>query len=197
MSDITTKTEGDRIGWESSNPIWASYSGNPPCHLCKENPGELYRKGHTRRHGVHLEASVMYCKTCNRDRQEEVNEDFEKWWAEKWAKCEARAEENWQEHGIYTNVGSSDGPSTYFGYVKLDDGTFRPYRYDHPENERDILERDMHDEHDRIAVLEMSDREKFDEYLKFLRNYLQNDQNKHQLQSEIKKVEEYLGNLGD
>jgi hypothetical protein len=197
MDDITPKTKGDRVGWESSSPIWAGYSGNPSCHLCKENPGEVYRKGHTRRHGVHLEASVMYCKACSTDHQEEVDQDFEKWWAEQWAESEARAEKNWQEHGIYTNVGYSGHPSglsTYFGYVKLEDGSFRPYRYEHPKDDKDVFDRDLDDETRRIDALEISEEEKFGKLLEFLKSdKIKNlSINPIVAEREIKKIEEHL-----
>ena len=192
MSDIEVKTEGDRIGWQSDMPIWADFSGNPKCHLCNEKPGTVYRKGHTRRNGIHLENSLMFCQDCSKNRAVECDKDWETWWAEQWAKCEARAEKNWQEHGIYTNVGGDDkGLSTYFGYVKMPDGTFRPYRYEHPENKRDIFERDYDDEMTRLHNLDCSDDEKFESLLKFLKEYPSDKEIDHQLAHEIKRVEEY------
>ena len=103
------------IKWESTDRIWADFSGNPVCHLCGENPGTVYKKSHERKNGVYLEASVMYCHSCVTNRKEEVSKDFETWWSAKWAHCEATAEKNWQEKGIYTNVGYSGHPSGLSG----------------------------------------------------------------------------------
>jgi hypothetical protein len=160
------------INWTSDSPFWKDYSGNPKCHLCNDLDGEIYHKGHTRKNGIILESSVMYCKKCNDQRSEEVNQDFKKWWKEEWIACEVAAEKNWEKYGIYTNVGDgkTGAPSTYFGYVKKENG-FRPYRYEHPENDRDIFDRDCNDAMERILVEDISEIEKFNHYIEFLQNY--------------------------
>ena len=123
--------ETNRISWESDLPIWQSYAGNKPCHLCGEPDAPVYKKGHSRKNGVMLEASQLYCRNCDTNRKEEVQQDFDKWWSEEWTKCEAECEANWQKYGIYGNCWDSmkNQPSTHFGYVKNEDGTFTPYIY--------------------------------------------------------------------
>jgi hypothetical protein len=90
-----------------------------------------YKKGHTRRNGLHLESGVCYCEECFNS--PECEEHFKKAWAEMWKNCEERAEENWEKYGVYTNVGHNGGPSFYFGYTKLEDGTLAPYLSVYPD----------------------------------------------------------------
>lgn len=190
-----TEQDKDRIVWESDAGIF----GHPDaiCHLCKVAPGTVYRKSHKRQNGVHLESGVKYCEECNANCREECDQDFKKWWEKEWAECEAHAEDNWQKHGVYTNVVGSEkhgpgGCSTYFGYVKLPDGTFREYRFEHPETYRDLFERNKHDESDRI-VEDVPEEQQFQAYSEFLKKQQQEIKwASNIIESEIKKLEDHL-----
>jgi len=161
----------------------------PLCHKQGEGIAKNYKKGHYRADGIVLESGLSYCDECIKTPECEVH--WKQWWKDQWAKCEAKAEKNWQEHGVYTNVGGSDGPSRYFGYVKLKDGRLRPYRYEHPENNRDVFDRDCNDKADQLTGLHMPDEKKFERYLNFLRNYKPQDEDiEHRVAAEIKRIEE-------
>ena len=187
----------NRIAWESDNPFWQGFSGNPKCHLCDFNPGVVYRKSHKRQNGIILESSVMYCKSCCDNRKEEVTQDFEKWWADEWEKCEAIAEKNWQEHGVYTNVsGGANEPgqlSTYFGYVKLEDGTYQPYRFAHPKNNQDLFERDQDECMKSLVDLNITEKEKFEKLRSFLESYkTEDEQIQNLVNRRIQELDEYV-----
>lgn len=156
------------IHWKSNSPIWAAYSGNPPCNLCGQANATEYYKGHERKNGVHLEFSLMYCKDCN---GEASDADWEKCWNERWAACEADCEKNWQEHGVYCNVSDGELPSKYFGYAKLEDGSFKPYYHVHPELPEHFFEIDREKIINEIVAKDISESDKFQLYREFLDNY--------------------------
>ena len=186
--------ETNCIRWESDLPVWKAYNGKEPCHLCGNPDTSIYKKSHSRSNGVILEASLMYCRGCNTDRKEEVQQDFDKWWKEQWAAAEAKCEANWQKYGIYGNCwdGTKNQPSAYFGYVKNDDGTFTPHRYLHPETDFDRFDGAIYFESKRIASMSLSNKESCMLLREFVTNFEpQNTKIDHYRGNKIKDIDEF------
>lgn len=170
---------------------WPMGTGEEICPLCKYRPGVVHRKSHKREHGVHLENGLYYCRECPADAREA---HFAAWWDEQWATSVAVAEKNWQEHGIHTNVGGPvRGLSDYFGFVKLEDGTFCPYRYVHPKFDVDRFEGALWAEGNRLDALGLGESEKFEAYRKFMVEFEpENEQVAHYRKRNLEALEESI-----
>lgn len=121
---------------------WDSWANTDKCPLCGEEGEKIanvYKKGHCRANGIILETGLSYCKKCSKTPECETH--WNNWWAEQWKKQEEFCEDNWEKYGVYTNVvGWLSVPSTYFGYVKTEDG-LKPYRIVYPNCPRIKLEK--------------------------------------------------------
>lgn len=156
---------------------WVGWNNEDKCPLCKrEGKGiaNIWKKGHSRSNGIILESGISYCEECAYT--PECESHWKKWWKEKWQKQEQRCEENWEKYGVYTNVGGTYTPvSFYFGYAKTPEG-LKPYLQVYPDCPKYKLERDvvaiMHkcdnlgSEDCRKLILELTNNAKVDQALK-------------------------------
>lgn len=103
---------------------------------------------------------------------------------------------------IYTNVGHSAHPSglsTYFGYAKLEDGSFIPYRCLHPQNEYEKLEKAIFFEQRRLAAdTTLNDLERFDRLKQFIRDYEpENTKLSGTKDSHLREIDRYISRRND